>query len=195
MATIVASVAEVVILRILAALGVGLATGAAGEAALEAARKRQQEADKAKAAPIARADPVTKAREKCKDCPPDRGALMPVNHSMSDNSREYQARITGFPPGMEWKFAGKDFDGFKSALCLLQEAKAACDQFFGKNGKFRYPFQESIFLKMGEQAETQALIVRSNAPATLTYYFQTPLAYSYMKTQLLVLGITLLYAP
>lgn len=195
MAAIIISGFEIVAVRVLAALGVGLAAGAAGEAAINAARKRQAEADKAKSAPIARTDATTKEKEKCKECPPDHGALMPVNHRMSENSSGYQARITGFPPGMEWKFEGKDFDGFKSALCLLQEAKAEYDQFFGKNGKFRYPFQETIFLKMAEQAEAQALIVRRSTPASLTYYFQTPLAYAHMKTQLVILGITPLYVP
>lgn len=47
MAAIIITGIEAVVLRVLAALGVGLAAGAAGEAAIDAARKRQDEADKA----------------------------------------------------------------------------------------------------------------------------------------------------
>jgi hypothetical protein len=180
---------------VLAALGVGLAAGAAGEAAIDAARKRQDEADKAKSAPIARTEATTKEKEKCKECPPDHGALVPVNHHMSENSRAYQARITGFPSGMEWLFEGKDFDGFKSNMCLLQEAKAEYDQFFNKEGGFQYIFQEKIFFKMEEQAQAQSLIIKRNRPAALTYYFQTPVACKYMRPLLLSFGISVLLVP
>lgn len=192
---VVIPVVEAVAVRVLAALGVGLAAGAAGEAALEQARKRQEEADKAKSGAIARTEATTKEKEKCKECPPDRGALMPVNHHMSQNSMEYQARITGFPPGMEWLFEGKDFDGFKSGICLLQEAKAEYDQFFNKEGEFLYPFQEKIFVDMGKQALAQSIIVDRNKPAALTYYFQTAMACRYMKPKLLSLGISVLHIP
>ncbi|MGF6115869.1 hypothetical protein ABIE30_002942 [Janthinobacterium lividum] len=192
---VVIPVVEAVAVRVLAALGVGLAAGAAGEAALEQARKRQEEADKAKSGAIGRTEATTKEKEKCKECPPDRGALMPVNHHMSQNSMEYQARITGFPPGFEWLFEGKDFDGFKSSMCLLQEAKAEYDQFFNKEGRFQYPFQENIFIKMKNQAKAQAAIVKRNKPATLTYYFQTPMACEHMTPTLVGLGISILQVP
>lgn len=195
MAAILIPGIEAVAVRVLAAMGVSLAAGAAGEAAINAARKRQAEADKAKSAPIARTDATTKEKEKCKECPPDHGALVPVNHHMSENSREYQARITGFPSGTEWLFEGKDFDGFKSNMCLLQEAKADYDQFFNKEGKFVYPFQAKIFAKMKQQAVTQAMIVRRNKPAALTYYFQTPMACEYMTPTLTDLGISFLLVP
>lgn len=195
MAAIVVPVVEAVVVRVLAALGVGLAAGAAGEAAIDAARKRQDEADKAKSAPIARTEATTKEKEKCKECPPDHGALVPVNHHMSENSRAYQARITGFPPGMEWLFEGKDFDGFKSNMCLLQEAKAEYDQFFNKEAEFVYPFQAEIFVKMKNQALAQTAIVRRNKPAALTYYFQTPVAFKHMRPTLVGLGISVLLVP
>lgn len=195
MAAILIPGIEAVAVRVLAAMGIGLAGGAAGEAAITAARKRQAEADKAKSAPIARTDATTKEKEKCKECPPDHGALVPVNHHMSENSREYQARITGFPSGTEWLFEGKDFDGFKSNMCLLQEAKAEYDQFFTKDGVFRYPFQKDIFVKMAKQAQAQALIVKLNKPAALTYYFQTPMAYMYMRPRLIAMGISVLQVP
>lgn len=195
MAAIPILIVEAAALRILAWLGVGVVAGVAGEEALKQARKRQEEADKAKSAPIARAESTTTEKEKCKECPPDRGALVPVNHHMSENSREYQARITGFSPGMEWLFAGKDFDGFKSSMCLLQEAKAEYDQFFTKEGEFQYPFQVDIFVKMAKQAQAQAMIVKGNKPAALTYYFQTPMAYMYMRPRLLAMGISVLQVP
>ena len=96
---------------------------------------------------------------------------------------------------MEWRFEGKDFDGFQSNLCLLKEAKADYDQFFDEDREFRYPFQRGIFTGMQYQAQQQALIVRKNPPAALTYYFQTPVACSYMRPLITVLGITVLYAP
>lgn len=195
MAAILVPVVEAAAVRVLAWLGVGLVAGAAGEEALKQARKRQEEADKAKAAPIARAESTTKEKEKCKECPPDGGALVPVNHHMPENSREYQAKITGFPPGMEWLFAGKDFDGFKSSMCLLQEAKADYDQFFNEKGKLRYLFQEELFLRMQKQALAQSMIVRSNKPAALTWYFQTPMACNYMRPVLVRMGITVLHTP
>jgi hypothetical protein len=195
MAAILVPVVEAAAVRVLAWLGVGIAAGVAGEEAVKQARKRQEEAEMAKSAPIARAESTTIEKEKCKECPPDRGALVPVNHHMSDNSREYQARITGFPPGMEWLFEGKDFDGFKSAMCLLQEAKADYDQFFDEKGKLKYIFQEELFLKMQKHAVAQSMIVRRNKPAALTWYFQTPMACNYMRPVLTRMGITVLHTP
>lgn len=173
MAALAIPALEAVAVRVLAALGGGAAAGVAGEAAIKEARKRREAAEQAKSAPIARTEATTQARTKCKECPPDHGSLVRVNYSMPPNSIAYQAKITGFPPGMEWEFAGKDFDGFQSSLCLLQEAKADYDQFFDPEGEFRYIFQKGIFIKMEAQAMAQARIVRTNPPAALSYYFQT----------------------
>jgi hypothetical protein len=52
-----------------------------------------------------------------------------VNHHMSAASREYQARITGFPPYHEWSYMSVDFDGFRPNTCTLQETKARYEQF------------------------------------------------------------------
>lgn len=113
---------------------------------------------------------------------------------MSPAARDYQARITGFLIGMEWGFEGKDFDGFQSRLCLLQEAKADHDQFFKENGKLKYDFQEKIFENMAfKQAAAQSNIVKDNPPSSLSWYFQTPLAYKHMRPQLTDLGITTYY--
>lgn len=189
MAALALPVLEAIVLRVLAAIGVGVAGGVA----VEEAQKRRKETDKASDEPIAKTD--TKPGEKCKECPPDKGSMTPVNHSMSQNSADYQARITGFPPGMEWHFEDIDFDGFKSGLCLLQEAKADYDQFFDKDGNFRYRFQKGIFENILKQAGKQSAAVRRNPPSSLTYYFQTPMAYEYMVRQLSKLGISVQFAP
>lgn len=77
MASLAVPLIEGVGARILTALGVG-AIGAAGEAARERALKRQDEAEQAKSAPIARADATTKERTKCKDCPPRQRRTIPT---------------------------------------------------------------------------------------------------------------------
>lgn len=193
MAAIAIPAIEAAAVRVLAALGVGIAAGAAAEAAREQARRRQEDADRAASGPMARADAPTEEREKCKECPPDHGTLVSVSYSMPPNSSEYQQRITGFPRGMEWRFQGRDFDGFKSDSCLLQEAKANYDQFFDSDGEFRYFFQRRIFTRMEDQAREQSKVVRNNPPAALTYYFQTPLAYQYMKRRLMTMGISAIH--
>jgi hypothetical protein len=195
MAVIAIPVLEAVAVRVLAALGVGLVTGVAGEAALKEARKRKDEADRAKVAPVAKVEATTKERKKCDECPPDKGILTKVSHHMSERSREYQARITGFAPGMEWVFEGRDFDGFKSKLCLLQEAKADYDQFFDKDGDLKYKFQKNLFTSMGMQAAAQASIVDANPPSKLNWYFQTKFACDYMRPGLIALDINVIYEP
>ncbi|PHV23075.1 hypothetical protein CSQ92_08735 [Janthinobacterium sp. BJB446] len=177
-----------------------LALGIAAGAVLtdEALRKRKKEAEDAKDArvtPLARAETRSDTKERCR-CPPDKGTLMAVKHSMSPAARDYQARITGFLIGMEWLFEERDFDGFQSRLCLLQEAKADYDQFFKSNGEFKYDFQEQIFENMAlKQAAAQSNIVKNNPPASLSWYFQTPLAYKHMRPQLTELGIATFYIP
>ena len=54
MAALAFTAIEAIAVRVLAAIGVGVVGGAAGDIAKEQARKRQEEADKAKSAPIAR---------------------------------------------------------------------------------------------------------------------------------------------
>ncbi len=81
--------------RVLTALGVGVVAGAAGEAAREQARKRQEEADKARSTPIARTDAATKKRRKCEDCPPDKGQTTIRKHKWGPEVVTYQVRICG----------------------------------------------------------------------------------------------------
>ena len=194
MAVIPILVIEAVGSRVLLALGIAAGAGLAEEAV----RKRKKEADEAKearATPLARAETQDNEKEKCQ-CPPDKGALTAVAHKMTQAARDYQAHITGFPVGMEWVFEGKDFDGFQSRLCLLQEAKGDYDQFFDEDGEFNYPFQKKIFDRMElVQAKAQSTIVRRNPPASLTWYFQTPVAFDYMQPRLARLAIKSIYAP
>ncbi|MDN2705659.1 MULTISPECIES: Tox-REase-5 domain-containing protein [unclassified Janthinobacterium] len=181
--------------KILLALGVAAAGAVITDEALRKRKKEAEEAKDARVTPIARAETRSEAKERCR-CPPDKGTLMAVKHSMSPAARDYQARITGFLIGMEWLFEERDFDGFQSRLCLLQEAKADYDQFFKSNGEFKYDFQEQIFENMAlKQAAAQSNIVKNNPPASLSWYFQTPLAYKHMRPQLTELGITTFYIP
>jgi hypothetical protein len=178
-----------------AALLVALGIDTAEEASRKKGKKRADEASGSRDIPIAKTDAPARTDTKCKRCPPDCGAMLPVNWHMPPNSIAYQARITGFPPGMEWKFEDTDFDGFQSPLCLLQEAKADYDKFFDKKGKFGYFFQEGVFLAMTKQAKKQSGIVLRNPPTSMTYYFQTSMAYEYMKDRLLLMGFTVLLVP
>lgn len=196
MVAIVGPIIGTTALRVLAALGVGVVASAAGEEAAKRARQRKEEAEKAKSAPIARTDATTTAKEKCKKCPADAGSMIPVKWHMNENSRAYQEKITGFPRGMEWDFGGKDFDGFQSGLCLLQETKADYDQFLNEEGTFDWSFKEDMFLlKMMKQATQQSMVVKANKPTALNWYFQTPLAYKYMRPKLTRLKINVLYVP
>lgn len=167
---------EAIAMRVLVALGLTTA-GAAG---VDMARKRKEEADDARTAPIARTQAQTRAKEKCKGCPPDEGALVTRNWNMSDASRAYQARVTGFAPYTEWNFGGVDFDGFRSSECLLQEAKARYDQFFDpETGEPKFFFGLAGAPKIINQGRFQSNVVAASAPARLNWYFMQPLSYRY----------------
>ncbi|WP_286758348.1 restriction endonuclease fold toxin 5 domain-containing protein [Ralstonia sp. RL] len=166
--------------RLLVALGVTVAGGAA----IDQARKRKEEADNARTSPIAQTEAQTKAKEKCKECPPDKGPLVTRRWNMSDVSRAYQARITGFAPYTEWNFAGVDFDGFRSSACLLQEAKAKYDQFFDpEDGNPKFFFKIDGVIKIRRQASVQSMVVRQSSPTTLNWYFMEPISYRYFTRQ------------
>lgn len=184
MASLAVPLIEGVAARILTALGVGVVAGAAGEAAKEQARKRQEEAEKAKSAPIARTEAQTKERKKCPDCTPDRGA--PFNRSTagwSEVSITYQARISGMPVGQgfitEWLFSGVTFDGFDSSQCLLKEAKAKYDQFFDDFGDPHewWKGDEPIMA----EATTQSLVAKPLPPVQLRWYFMQPMSYRFFS--------------
>jgi hypothetical protein len=136
--------------------------------------------DKSKAQPSTRA--IAKQDESCKKCPPDSGGLVNRNWNMSELSREYQARVTGFAPRTEWSFSGLDFDGFRSTQCLLQEAKARYDQFFDPDdGQPRFFFSLGGERNIRRQARTQSIVVAINPPSQLAWYFMEPLSFRYFS--------------
>ncbi|SAL29538.1 hypothetical protein AWB64_02521 [Caballeronia sordidicola] len=141
---------------------------------------RDHAEDKSKAQPVARTLPKT--NEKCKRCPPDSGMLVTRNWNMSDTSQAYQAQVTGFAPGTEWNFGGLDFDGFRSTMCQLEEAKAKYDQFFdGETGEPKFFFRTFGVLKLRRQAQAQSVVVGGNPPSLLCWYFMQPLSYGFFK--------------
>jgi hypothetical protein len=178
---------EAVATRVLATLGVGVVAGAAGEAAKEQARKRQEETDKAKSAPISKTDVPARTRKKCEECPPDRGT--PFERSTagwSAASIAYQIRIGQMPPAQkngcitEWKFAGVDFDGFDSSQCLLKEAKARYDQFFDLFGVPEKWWGSGVDTIMKEMSN-QSIKAIPRPSVRLEWFWQEPVSYHYFS--------------
>ena len=184
MASLAVPLIEGVVVRVLAALGVGVVAGAAGEAAKEQARKRQEEADKAKSTPISRTEATTKTRTKCKDCPPDKGTTKMRTFPVRQDWVDYQARVGGMPNVptfiVEWVFNGREFDGFVSAECLLKEAKGGYDRFFDEWGRpkkwWAYNVDEMI-----EQMGDQSLDAMPRPPIRLEWFWQEPISYRYFS--------------
>ncbi|QJD99555.1 hypothetical protein HH212_05555 [Massilia forsythiae] len=183
MAALVIPAIEAVVARVLVVMGVGAVAGAAGDAA----RKQQKEADKAKSTPIARTDAQTKAKEKCKECPPDAGT--PFNRSTagwSETSIAYQARIAGLPVGSgfitEWMFGGVTFDGFDSSQCTLKEAKAKYDQFFDDYGDPQEWWKGDEPLLA--EASRQSAVAKPIPPVQLRWYFMQPMSYRFFSKAL-----------
>jgi len=101
---------------------------------------------------------------------------------MSKISRDYQARVTGFPPFTEWKFSNIEFDGFRASECRLQEAKARYDQFFdAKTGDPKKFFRTFGVTRMMSQARIQSEIATLNPPSRLTWYFMQPISHNYFS--------------
>lgn len=180
MAALAIPVIEAAAARALVALGVGAAVGADGEAA----RQRQKEADEARSTPIARVDAQTKAKEKCKECPPDAGA--PFNRptaGWSEATITYQARIGGLPVGpgfiTEWMFSGVTFDGFDTGQCTLKEAKAKYDQFFDDYGDPQewWKGDEPVMA----EAARQSAVAKPMPPVQLRWYFMQPMSYRFFS--------------
>lgn len=169
-----------------------LPAGAAGAGAGVAneARKRQEEADKAKETPLARTEARAKEEDctkdkKCDECPPDRGVFrMQITAGWSELSILYQARIGGLPvtPGFitEWWFNGISFDGFDSRECLLKEAKARYDQFFDMWGQ-TLPWWEKGADKVIDEAMRQGTTATPRPPTRLRWHFMEPVSYRYFS--------------
>lgn len=182
---------EAVALRVLAALGVGVTAGAAGEASLEEARKRREQADKAKDSPITRAEAPSQAREKCKECPPDCGRTMERTFPERKDWVDYQARIGGMPNGptfiIEWEFNGRPFDGFDSGQCLLKEAKGGYDRFFDEWGRPKKWWAYQVD-EMMDQMSGQSLAATPRPPIRLEWFWQEPLSYRYFSKILVAIA-------
>lgn len=164
---------------LLRALGAVAVAGTGATVVNEIAKKKAESAEKAKARPIAQAGTQTKTRDACSKCPPDCGALVTRRWNMSDDSRAYQARITGFAPNTEWSFDGTDFDGYKSQMCLLIEAKAKYDQFFESAEKPEFFFRITGLVKIMNQANRQSAVVDASPPSQLHWHFMEPLSHAY----------------
>jgi hypothetical protein len=154
-----------------AAVAGGAALGATASLSGDSVNSRSQ------STPVVRA--VPKTNEKCKQCPPESGQMLAANHSMNRAPREYQARITGFPYdvvdnvwSMEWWWENIWFDGFQAGQCTLQEAKGDFSRMFDEYGETKKWFVSSLS-GFRETIVRQAVPVRANPPAKLTWYFQT----------------------
>ncbi len=179
MAALAVPVIEGATAALLRALGV--AAVATGAAAVNEAKKKAESADKAKEAPIAQAGTQARTRDTCSKCPPDCGYIVERNWNMSDVSRAYQARITGFAPYTEWSFENTDFDGFKSQACLLLEAKAKYDQFFKSATEPKFFFKITGAIKIMAQARKQSTVVWASPPSQLHWHFMEPLSFAYFS--------------
>lgn len=161
-------------------VGTAAAAAMGGVLVSDEIKKRNRAKDQAKE--IAKAIPQAPTRKACEKCPPDCGSLMARNWSMSEESAAYQARVTGFAPGTEWNFSGADFDGFKSSMCVLQEAKAKYDQFFNEGtGQPKFFFAFTGAKKIGLQARSQSAITLVNPPTLLIWYFMQTISYAYFS--------------
>jgi len=183
MAAVIPPLLEAAAAALARALGYG-ATAALAAGALNEATRKRDAADKAKDLPIAQAGTQAKARATtCTKCPPDCGSLVERNWHMSADAQAYQARISGFAPGTEWNFRVTDFDGFRSALCLLLEAKARYDQFFELTGKPKPFFAFTGARKILAQAENQSAVTMMSEPARLQWHFMQPISFAYFSLQ------------
>lgn len=179
------------------ALGVSVAVTEAQrrKKEVEAAKEAERAARQKAADDFARVGPFVEALKKAiemaqeedcskrKECPALAGATGPVNHYMNPPAIAYQARITGFPPGVEWIFDSTDFDGFFPLLCQLVEAKANYDQFF-INDSYTFKFFAFQGVKDAlDQADRQYEVITKYPPTTLVWYFQTPLFHARMTEE------------
>lgn len=172
----------------------GTAAVAGGAAAVYTNSKRAEEAQ---SKPLAQVD-VAKQSEKCKECPPNSGTVVSRRWNMSDISRDYQARVTGFAPYTEWAYSGVDFDGFRSPECLLQEAKARYAQFFNQEtGEPKFFFSFTGYKKLLVQAKKQNAVTLASPPSRLNWYFMEKSVCDHMKMVFSDQGlvITTVYVP
>ena len=184
MAALAPPLLEAAAVALARALGWTVVAGAGTAAVNEAAKKKDEAAEKSKDLPIAQAGTQAKARTNtCTKCPPDCGVLVERNWSMSEEARAYQARISGFVPYTEWNFKGQDFDGFRSQACLLLEAKARYDQFFTPEGRPKPFFRILGMPKIMNQAQRQTAVIWSSPPSQLHWHFMQPVSFGFFSKQ------------
>ena len=182
MAALAPSLLEAAAVALARALGWTAAAAAGAGAINEAAKKKDEAAEKSKELPIAQAGTQAKARSgTCTKCPPDCGTLVERNWNMSEDARAYQARITGFLPYTEWSFEGTDFDGFRSQMCLLLEAKARYDQFFDEEGDPKFFFSLVGEPRVLAQGFRQSAVARANPPSRIHWHFMQPVSFGYFS--------------
>ena len=192
MAALAIPVLEAAGAALLRALGVAAVAGAGAVAVNEATKNKVESADKAKTAPIAEAGTQAKTKDTCTKCPPDAGVLVRREWNMSQVSRDYQARVTGFAPFTEWSYQNSDFDGFKSAGCLLLEAKAMYDQFFISSIKPKKFFRLTGLSKILNQALRQSNVITQSPPAQLHWHFMQPMSQAYFAKQFRSAGLPIM---
>jgi Restriction endonuclease fold toxin 5 len=188
MAALALPLLEAAAVRVLAVLGVGAATGIAVETARKAAQERSQEAERATATPLARADTCATAagaqHPACKTCPPVLGSPYLRNTAgWSNTTISYQLRIGAMPPGppgylTEWLYNGVHFDGFEPGQCLLKEAKARYDQFFDELGDVQ-PWWTGSARTVLAEAGRQNAAAQPRPPVRLRWHFMQPKSYAY----------------
>ncbi|MFV8593069.1 Tox-REase-5 domain-containing protein [Ralstonia pseudosolanacearum] len=166
--------------RLLIALGLTVAT----DATVDQVRKRKEEADNARTAPIAKAESQTKAKEKCKECPPDRGTIFTRTFPVRKAWVDYQARIGGMRSGPtfieEWVYNKIRFDGFTSAQCLLKEAKGGYDRFFDEWGRPLRWWDHNVE-DMIVEIVSQDLAAIPKPTVKLAWFWQEPVSYRYFS--------------
>ncbi|WCM21302.1 restriction endonuclease fold toxin 5 domain-containing protein [Paraburkholderia bryophila] len=169
----------------------GAAMGATGSVSGDKSK------DESEATPAVRALPRT--GESCKKCPPElTGIAVRRSYYMNAAPREYQGRITGRQFNVEdgwseeWRWEQIDFDGFRPAQCLLQEAKGNYDQFL------EMPWTAVSFKGFRDIEAAiirQGRIVRSRPPTRLMWYFQGPKTRELMFDVLAQSGIQSVVVP
>jgi hypothetical protein len=169
----------------------GPAAGGAGVLvdSAEDALQKQEEAERAKTSPIAKANPQTITKDctedkKCEECPPDHGAFWQRSFTVRQPWVDYQIRICSMPSGpnfvLEWNWMNVKFDGFDSSECLLKEAKGRYDQFFTRFGARQQWWREGEEEVIAE-AMIQGAVARPRPPVVLKWYFMEPISFRYFS--------------
>ena len=194
MAVLALPALEAAVTALLVALGIGVGTAVV----TDEVKRRQRAASDAGTTDVAKTASQTRTKT-CEKCPPECGQLVERKWNMSAAAREYQARVTGFVPYTEWAFGGIDFDGFTSADCMLKEAKSRYDQFLtqGEDAELEpKKWYRAFELKMLPQARKQASVASANPPSRLTWFFQGPMTYEYMRIPVMAFApLVAVYVP